>query len=350
MRKLLRHAALTAAKSVGVSGLVKSSDWRRQRLLILCYHGISLEDEHQWRPQLYISPQKLERRLEILRREKCAVLPLEQALERLYRNDLPPRSVALTFDDGAYDFYERGLPRLKQYGFPATVYLTSYYSQLQRPVFGLVCSYMLWKARDRGPIDLREFGIARPAVLSSKKTREQVEAELAKWVDSQNLNGEQKHQIAASVAVRLHVDYQELCAKRLLHVMNRREIGQVAEAPVDVQLHTHRHRTPLDEGLFRREIQDNRGYIAGLLGGVRSHFCYPSGAYRPEFLTWLAAENIVSATTCDTGFANAQSHPLLLPRLVDTMGRTDLEFESWVSGVGSFLSRHKRGRHAYVAD
>ena len=121
-----------------------SSNWRRQRLLILCYHGISLEDEHQWRPRLYISPQKLERRLEILKRDKCAVLPLEEALERLYRNDLPPRSVALTFDDGAYDFYKQALPRLNHYGFPATVYVTTYYSQLQRPIFGLIVSYMLW--------------------------------------------------------------------------------------------------------------------------------------------------------------------------------------------------------------
>jgi peptidoglycan/xylan/chitin deacetylase (PgdA/CDA1 family) len=350
MRKLLRHAALTAAKSVGVSSLVKSSDWRRQRLLILCYHGISLEDEHEWRPQLYISPQKLERRLEILCREKCTVLPLEKALERLYRNDLPPRSAALTFDDGGYDFYRQALPRLKQHGFPATVYLTSYYSQLQRPIFGLICSYMLWKSRERGPIDLREFGVTQPVDPGDAKARAQAESELAKWVHSQSLRGEQKDQIAAHLAVRLNINYQELGDNRILRLMNREEIGQLAEAGVDVQLHTHRHRTPLDEDLFRGEIRDNRNYIASVIGGVRKHFCYPSGAYRPEFLTWLAGENIVSATTCDTGFATAHSNPLLLPRLVDTMARTDLEFESWVSGVGSFLSRNKRGRHAYLAD
>jgi peptidoglycan/xylan/chitin deacetylase (PgdA/CDA1 family) len=132
--------------------------------------------------------------------------------------------------------------------------------------------------------------------------------------------------------------------------MNQREIAELAEAGVDFQLHTHRHRTPLDEDLFRREIRDNRNYVESLTGRVMKHFCYPSGAYRPEFLTWLSAEKIISATTCDTGFATAQSNPLLLPRLVDTMARTDLEFESWVGGVASFLSRHKRGRHAYVGD
>jgi peptidoglycan/xylan/chitin deacetylase (PgdA/CDA1 family) len=296
-----------------------------------------------------MSPQKLERRLEILRREKCAVLTLEEALERLYGNDLPPRSVTLTFDDGAYDFYKQALPRLNQYGFPATVYLTTYYSQLQRPIFGLICSYMLWKARGRGPIDLREFGIEQPVVPSSA-TQEQTANDLVNWVNSQNLSGEQQDQIAASLALRLNIDYEELRAKRILHVMNQQEIAQLAEAGVDFQLHTHRHRTPLNEELFRREIRDNRNYMEGLTRGVMKHFCYPSGAYRPEFLNWLSTEKIISATTCDTGFATAQSNPLLLPRLVDTMARTDLEFESWVGGVGSFLSRHKRGRHAYVGD
>jgi peptidoglycan/xylan/chitin deacetylase (PgdA/CDA1 family) len=345
-----RHAALTAAKTAGVSAWVKSSGWRRQRLLILCYHGISLEDEHEWRPYLYISPQRLERRLEILRREDCTVLPLEEALERLYRRDLPPRSVALTFDDGAYDFYAQAIPRLARHGFPATVYLTTYYSQLQLPIFGLICSYMLWKARDRGPVDLKEFGIAGPLTLNSAITRDQAESELTVWVDGQNLSGEEKDEVAARLASRLNIDYQELRSKRILQLMNPREIDELAGAGVDFQLHTHRHRTPSDRELFRREIRDNRNCMASLPGGIRRHFCYPSGAYRPEFLSWLSAENIVSATTCDTGLATAQDNPLLLPRLIDTMGRTELEFESWVSGVGSFLSRHKRGRHAYVAD
>jgi len=67
MQKFLRRTVLGTLKTFGAFSLARESDWRRQRLLILCYHGISLEDEHQWRPFLYISRQQLERRLEILR-------------------------------------------------------------------------------------------------------------------------------------------------------------------------------------------------------------------------------------------------------------------------------------------
>ena len=350
MLKFLRRTVLGALKTCGAFSLARESDWRRQRLLILCYHGISLEDEHQWRPFLYISPQQLERRLEILRKEKYAVLPLGDAVERLYRNDLPPRAVALTFDDGTYDFFKQAHPLLNQHGLPVTVYLTTYYSELQRPVFNLICSYMMWKARAMGRADLTEFGNAEPVTLTSFEGRQEAVEQLERWAATRDLSGEQKDQVAARLAQKLGIEYQSLRDKRILQLMNQQEIQQLAEAGVDFQLHTHRHRTPLEEELFRREIRDNRAYISRVTAGVKRHFCYPSGAYRPEFLPWLASEEIVSATTCDTGLATRDSNPLLLPRLVDTTGRTDLNFESWLSGAGHFLSTRKRARLAFVPD
>jgi hypothetical protein len=174
--------------------------------------------------------------------------------------------------------------------------------------------------------------------------------QLERWAAAKDLSGEQKDEVAARLAQNLGIDYGRLRQKRVLQLMSREEIQQLAKAGIDFQLHTHRHRTPLDEELFRREIRDNRAYISSAMDGVKQHFCYPSGAYRPEFLPWLESEQIVSATTCDTGFATRYSNPLLLPRLVDTTGRTDLNFESWLSGVGHFLSTRKRARLAFVPD
>src|SRR6266851_2565164 len=350
MIKQLRGAALTILKRCGAFSLVKDSEWRQQKLLILCYHGVSLEDEQKWRPSLYVSPQQLERRLDILRERRCTVLPLAEALERLYGKDLPPRSVVLTFDDGGYDFYKQAWPLLRRYGFPATVYLTTYYSELQRPVLKLMCSYMLWKARDMGRVNLNEFGIKLPVTLTSVESREEVVSQLLLGAARQDLNGEELDLMAARLAQQLGIDYEMLRQKRILHIMNPEEVKQLAAEGVDFQLHTHRHRTPSNEELFRREIRENRDSIAHAVAGKREHFCYPSGAYQPEFLGWLAKEEVVSATTCDTGFATPKSNPLLLPRLLDTSSRTDLEFESWVSGIGYFLSRRGSGQLAYVPD
>jgi peptidoglycan/xylan/chitin deacetylase (PgdA/CDA1 family) len=318
--------------------------------MILCYHGVSLEDEHEWRPFLFIRPEQFERRLQILSKGNYSVLPLGEALERLYRHDLPPRSVAITFDDGTYDFYGQAYPRLRQFGFPVTVYLTTYYSDLQCPIFNLICYYMMWKMRGHGTLDLKEFGVPQTVALASQEQRQEAVDQIGRMADAQGLTGKQKNEIAARLAERLNIDYQKLLSKRILQLMAPREIKDLAAERVDFQLHTHRHRTPFVEDLFRKEIRDNRAQLARSVAGTKNHFCYPSGAYRPEFLQWLAAEGVVSATTCDTGLATAQSNRLLLPRLVDTSGRSDLEFESWLNGIGHFLSSRKKARLAYAPD
>ncbi len=350
IRKSLRRAALSILKTSGVFAIVKNSEWRRQRLLILCYHGVSLEDEHRWWPALYVSPLLLERRFSILKKGHYNVLSLCDALQRLYKKDLPPRSVAITFDDGGYDFYHQAHPILGKFGYPATVYLTTYYSEKQLPIFNLVCPYLMWKAKNIGIVDLPEFGIAHPVNLGSDEARREATAQMMLWADQQNLTAVQKDELAASLAGRLHIDYRRIVAKRILQIMNQQEVRQLAAAGIDFQLHTHRHRTPLDEELFRREIRENRDWISAAAGNVGKHFCYPSGVYRPEFLPWLSAEQVVSATTCDTNLASVKDNPLLLPRLIDTSGRSDLEFESWVNGIGYFLSSRRPAHPAEPTD
>jgi len=139
----LKSGVLSSAKRLGFFTIAKQSKWRQQRLLILCYHGLSMEDEHEWAPGLFISPQLFEQRLKLLR--DYSVLSLKDALERLKEGSLPPASVDITFDDGLYDFRQCAYPLLQQYGFPATVYLTTYYSEKNLPIFPIALGYVLWK-------------------------------------------------------------------------------------------------------------------------------------------------------------------------------------------------------------
>ena len=87
MRTQIRRAALHLLRNTGFFRLLRESEWRRRRLLILCYHGISLDDEHQWRPGLYMEPRILEQRLGMLRKGDYNVLPLGEALQRLYAKE-----------------------------------------------------------------------------------------------------------------------------------------------------------------------------------------------------------------------------------------------------------------------
>lgn len=341
MLRTIRRAALQVLRSGGMFRRVCDSRWRRDRLLILCYHAISQADEHLWRPALFMDPTIFVGRLDILKRGGYNVLPLGEGLERLRTADLPPRSVAITFDDGGHDFYSHAFPILKAYGFPVTVYQTTYYSAHPWPVFNLGCSYLLWKSRgvvhDKG----RELGLDQPMDLRSEASRSFIVKNLVAKADAQNLSGAQKNELAGRLAQLLGINYGEIQAKRLLQLMTPQEIKQLASEGVDFQLHTHRHRTPLDEALFRKEIQDNRQSLRQVAGKNAVHFCYPSGIYRAEFLPWLKEENIISATTCDAGLAHRGSNPLLLPRFIDTSQRSEIEFESWLTGVGEMLALRK---------
>jgi peptidoglycan/xylan/chitin deacetylase (PgdA/CDA1 family) len=348
LRSQVRRALLTTLRAAGIFQFVARSTWRSQRLLILCYHGTSLDDEHQWRPSLYVSAETLEQRMEWLSSGRYSVLPLEEALQRLHSGTLPQRSVALTFDDGTYDFYRQAFPLLRGHGFPATVYQTTYYAQHELPVFNLICSYMLWKRRGMIVADGQKIGLAGPLDLHDEPSRHRVVRGLIEAAERDHLTGEQKDDLAARLAELLGVDYATLKAKRILQLMNHGELEQVARAGIDLQLHTHRHRTPVDEALFRSEIQDNRDGLQGLCRATPVHFCYPSGVHRPEMLPWLRAEGIQSATTCDAGLATRASDPLLLPRFVDNQNRQPIDFESWTTGVGELLAVRRAASQVYV--
>jgi len=341
MLKKFKQATLRSLKTSGVSTLVQNSRWRRQRLLILAYHGVSTDDQHLWNGSIYMSPEMFRARLETIAKSGCAVLPLAEAIRRLYANDLPDRSVAITFDDGNVDFKERAFPLLKEFGFPSTLYLTTFYSHYNKPIFGIFCDYLLWKGRNE-TLDLKKVtGRDMKVELSTAASRDAALREVERHVQAQKSSAEEKTVLAEILARQLNLDYDALIEKRVMHLLAPDEVMRLAAAGADIQLHTHRHRAPLDRELFLREIEDNRHSIQAMTGLRPSHFCYPSGVYDHRFLPWLQGAGIVSATTCETGFASRSSNQLLLPRFLDSAALSPIEFESWLTGVSAALPRRR---------
>lgn len=335
---------LTVAKGTGLFSVTAESAWRSRRLLILCYHGISLEDEHQWSPELYMSAHMFADRMQLLKDGKYAVLPLDDAIQRLYSGTLPERSVSITFDDGMHDFHARAFPVLRKFHFPATVYLTTYYCENNLPVFGLACSYMLWKRRE---LQLKAglFPFVREDVnLNEPQARAELLDAITRYADASNLNAIEKNELAVKLAQVLDFDFQAFCSKRLLHLMTPAEVTELANEGTDFELHTHRHRSPVNKQLFEREIRDNRDRIEKFALTSAIHFCYPCGMTHAQFPSWLSESNIVSATTCYPSLASRTANPLLLPRFVDTAVHSRVEFESWLTGFRCLLPR--RSTHA----
>lgn len=345
MLKRLKLATLRTLKAANGFAIATTSRWRRARLLILAYHGISIDDEHEWNPSLFMSPEAFRSRLQILQDYGCEILPLAEAVQRLYAGSLPQKAVAITFDDGLYDFYKHAFPILSQFNYRATVYLTTFYTQHNFPVFDVVCPYLLWKGR-ANPVNLAELmGKDQTVELSSAEARTSVMNQIHQFVREHKISAEEKDQLARKLARQLNIDYETLCAKRILHLLKPDEVRELSQSGIDIQLHTHRHRTPHERTLFQREILDNRQSIEAMIGRVANQFCYPSGVYHADFLPWLKELNVDSATTCDPGLASRDSNRLLLPRFVDTQLCSSLEFEAWLTGIANFLPQRQRQNH-----
>ncbi len=121
--------------------------------------------------------------------------------------------------------------------------------------------------------------------------------------------------------------------------MNPSEVTQVANGLVDVQLHTHRHFTPLVRASFDREVNENRDAIRELTDSTATHLCYPSGECDERIFPWLEENQVVSGVTCTPGLAHADQHRFLLPRILDKSNMREVEFRTWVSGVSDWLPR-----------
>jgi len=334
MLRELKLTALRLASATGMSRLLADSSWRQGRLLILCYHGVSRYDEHEW-SDLYMTQEALHRRMQLLAQERCNVLPLSEALQRLRNGSLPPRAVVITFDDGFHDFYSAAFPIIESFGFPATLYLTTYYVEYNRPVFDPMCSYLLWKGRGTKRLEWPEV-FASPVTLDDVG-RTTAMAAIRKFASTGKLSAREKDSLLVQLAERLDIDYDDLCRKRILHLITPQEARALTAKGLDLQLHTHRHRVYRARQHMFAELDDNRQRVEACGSHAPQHFCYPSGFYLPEHLEHLAAYGISSATTCFRGLCDVGTDPLQLPRLCDRSGISELEFRSWLAGIASLL-------------
>jgi peptidoglycan/xylan/chitin deacetylase (PgdA/CDA1 family) len=288
--------------------------------------------------------------MQILKRSGYSVVSLDDGLRRLQAGDLDPASVAITFDDGFFNYYQSALPVLETLGYPVSLYLTTFYSDLQEPIFDLVCPYMLWKSRNR-KLDLKPItGDPVTYQLSDDGQSQQAVNRIQRHATDAGLSAPEKADLSDRIAAQLSFDIEAVRDSRILNLMTSAEVADASRRGTSIELHTHRHRTPLDRNKFLREIEDNRQRIIAMTGRAPSHFCYPSGVYNEIFFPWLEECGVISATTCDVGMTSRATILPRVPRLVDVTALNDVEFEGWLCGIAAALPKSRRPPMALLPD
>jgi peptidoglycan/xylan/chitin deacetylase (PgdA/CDA1 family) len=340
--RALKQAALAAAR---IAGLFALSTWLTRRdLRILCYHAFEIADESAFRPKMFMKPETFKRRMAMLKRLGFTVVGLDEGLDRVRRGVLGARTCAITIDDGFASVFRHAAPVLAELRWPATLYYTTYYGQKQALVYGLVVEYLFWKTRV-ARLDLSDVPDLPPIACDLARPDERQRAMTGIVEFGDRGSQELRDRLCRVLGQKLGVNVEDLVRHRQFTLMTPEELRALRDRGFDVQLHTHRHRFPMDDKRSAQdEIVTNRAVLEAWLPGRYRHFCYPSGEWAPHQSAWLDEIEVTTATTCLPGLVDQRSPRHGLPRFLDGEDVTDLEFEAELSGFTELLRRRVRGR------
>lgn len=301
----------TVLSSMGVAAWYRRKN--RAHLPILMYHGVVRQalEPFCWH-QLPL--REFERQMNWVAK-RYRVLPLEEALTKLFAGTLPPRSLAITFDDGYRNNFELAAPVLTGLDLPATIFLITdlvgtdevpWPDRLYLAVRAAKGRTLDADALDLGPLVLRDEQ-AQTAALSGCLSRLKVlpDAErrdtLSHLLDSLDLP------TAPPPAEFALMDWDEV---EKLRVGGRITFGA----------HTPRHRllSRLPDDEVEASVQDAQAAVTSRLGTAPKVFAYPNGRridFDERAERAVQAAGIPFALSTEERIATRRSPPTALPRI-----------------------------------
>ena len=277
------------------------------RLCIVNYHRIlALPD-----PLLESEPSIATFRWQIALLHQCFnVLPLGEAVRTLSSGRMPPRAVAITFDDGYRSTHDLALPILKEFDMPATVFVTTGHIDDEGSMWNDVILEAVRRLPDT-PIDLAELGLGSypMATASDRKNTAAALTECCKY-----LPPHARSALTARLQALARTDLrQEL-------MLTADMIRTLARNRIDIGGHTVTHPilTRIDDDAARAEIVDNKQQLEAIVGKPVTLFAYPNGKrgtdYEQRHVQMVREAGYEAAFTTATGAATRLDNPLEFPR------------------------------------
>jgi peptidoglycan/xylan/chitin deacetylase (PgdA/CDA1 family)/predicted ATP-grasp superfamily ATP-dependent carboligase len=237
-------------------------------------------------------------------------MPLREGLLRLKRGTLPPRAVAVTFDDGYADNCELALPVLLHHGVPATFFVATGFLNGGRMWSDSVIETVRRCPGDE--LDLEPIGLGRHFVRT----------EAERLATSQRLVAAVKY-LPAEERAALVAELGPLAGVDLPTnlMMTTAQIRRMADAGMEIGAHTVTHpilaKIPLEEA--RMEIEESRDALQGLLGKTPTLFAYPNGKpgydYTGEHAKLVLEAGFSAAVSTAWGSAGPSDDVFQIPRM-----------------------------------
>lgn len=241
---------------------------RGHRYQILRYHKVSNES-HPFFPAL--KPNVFENQILFLK-EHYSIYPLDELVRASRKGYVPPRAVALTFDDGYADNFTVAFPLLKKHHVPATIFLTT---------GAIGGKQVLWHDRvfdafryatvrsaylDQGTIliaDLQDHGAARASLQATLEY-------------ARSISNEKRLEFIEQIEAALQPD---LTGNSRTSILSWDQVRQMHSEGIDFGSHTVSHPilSKISPDDLVRELEDSKHNIEEQLGKTIFGFAYPNG-------------------------------------------------------------------------
>jgi len=238
------------------------------------------------------------------------VLPLHEAVQMLATERMPPRAVAISFDDGYRSIHDLALPILVKHGLPATVFVTTGHMMDD----GSMWNDMILEAMRRlpsVPLDLRVLGL-EVYPMTSAVERKQAAGTLT----------ERCKYMTPAERTRFTDHLQNLagCSLRQDLMLTADMVRTLTRNHVEIGGHTVNHPilTRLANDVATREIADNKAHLEEIIGQPLRLFAYPNGKrptdYDERHIAMVAQAGYAAAFTTVGRAATAAYSPFEIPR------------------------------------
>jgi peptidoglycan/xylan/chitin deacetylase (PgdA/CDA1 family) len=225
-------------------------------------------------------------------RATCTVLPLAEAVERLYTRSLPPNAACITLDDGYANNLTCAAPVLEERGLPATVFVTTGFLEGGRMWNDTVIESV---RRAGEQLDLTSIGLGRFELLdvSARRRASQSLRRKLKYLDR-----EERAQKTSQIAEIVGLDLPESL------MLSESQVKELVQRGIDIGAHTMSHPilTRLDDATARREIVTSKETLEAVTGRRVELFAYPNGQPQRDY-----ARRHVEMVR-EAGFSAAVSH------------------------------------------